>query len=143
MFDIIKQQCAKYHIDWKFIKFLFVGGLNTAFGYGIFAFFIFLKIHYSIALFLSTVLGVLFNFKTTGIIVFKNHDNSLIFRFFAAYGIIYGLNLFGLKIFDIINFNMYFAGFILIFPMAVVSFILMKKFVFINKINEEKELVTK
>lgn len=129
----IKQQCKKYHIDWKFIKFLFVGGLNTAFGYGVFALFLFLKIHYSLALFLSTVLGILFNFKTTGVIVFKNNNNGLIFRFFAAYGVIYGLNLLGLKVFDFIHFNLYGAGFILIFPMAVVSFILMKRFVFINK----------
>ena len=133
MLIFIKQQCEKYHIDWKFIKFLFVGGLNTAFGYGIFALFIFLKLHYSTALFLSTVAGILFNFKTTGTIVFKNNDNRLIFRFFAAYGIIYGINLLGLKLFKIINFNMYGAGFILLFPMAVVSFILMKKFVFITR----------
>lgn len=135
----IKSKCEKYNIDWKFIKFLFVGVLNTAFGYGIFAIFIFFKFHYATASFLSTVAGILFNFKTTGVIVFKNHDNSLIFRFFAAYGIIYGLNLLGLKLFDIIKFNIYGAGFILLFPMAIVSFILMKKFVFINKKTEHKE----
>lgn len=129
----IKLICEKYHIDWKFIKFLFVGGLNTAFGYGVFALFIYCGLHYSLASLLSTVCGILFNFKTTGIIVFKNHNNSLIFRFFAAYVIIYALNLLGLRLFDIIHFNIYGAGFILIFPMAVVSFVLMKKFVFINK----------
>lgn len=140
MITLIKSQCEKYHIDWKFIKFLFVGGLNTAFGYGVFALFIAFHLHYSVASFLSTVCGILFNFKTTGIIVFKNHDNGLIFRFFAAYGIIYGLNLLGLKVFDMIHFNIYGAGFILLFPMAVVSFVLMKKFVFINKKegNDEK-----
>ncbi|MBQ2644221.1 GtrA family protein [bacterium] len=132
MINTIKQLCTKYNIDWKFIKFLFVGGLNTAFGYGVFAFFIFLKFHFAIASFLSTVLGILFNFKTTGIIVFKNHDNKLIFRFLGAYVIIYLLNILFLKIFKIMYVNMYLAGFILIFPMAVVSFILMKKFVFIN-----------
>lgn len=139
MFLIIKEQCEKYHIDWKFIKFLFVGGINTAFGYGIFALLLFLKFHYSAAALLSTVAGILFNFKTTGTIVFKNHDNSLIFRFFAAYGIIYGLNILGLKLFDIIEFNLYGAGFILLLPMAIVSFILMKKFVFINRKTEHKE----
>ena len=138
MISFLKSRCEKYHIDWKFIKFLFVGGLNTAFGYGVFALFIFLKFHFALASFLSTVLGILFNFKTTGIIVFKNHDNSLIFRFFAAYAIVYALNVLGLKLFDLIHFNMYGAGFILIFPMAVVSFILMKKFVFINKKSDKE-----
>ena len=139
MISYVKQQCEKYHIDWKFIKFLFVGGLNTAFGYGIFALFIFLKFHFAVASFLSTVLGILFNFKTTGTIVFKNNDNKLIFRFFAAYGIVYALNVLGLKLFKIIHFDMYLAGFILLFPMAIVSFILMKKFVFINKIKNIEE----
>ena len=133
MFALIKQQCEKYHIDWKFIKFLFVGVLNTIFGYGMFSLFLFLQFHYSFALFLSTVLGILFNFKTTGIIVFKNNDNKLIFRFFTAYAVVYGLNLFGLKLFEMKNFDMYIAGFILLFPMAVVSFILMKTFVFTSK----------
>lgn len=142
MITLIKRQCEKYHIDWKFIKFLFVGGLNTAFGYGIFALFIFLKFHFAVASFLSTVLSILFNFKTTGTIVFKNNDNHLIFRFFGVYGIIYVLNVLGLKCFKFFDFNMYLAGFIMIFPMAVVSFILMKKFVFVSK-KVENELVTK
>ncbi len=137
MINFVKAQCEKYHIDWKFIKFLFVGGLNTAFGYGVFALFIFLNFHFAVASFLSTVLGILFNFKTTGVIVFKNHDNGLIYRFFGVYGIVYLLNVFFLKLFDIIHFNMYGAGFILIFPMAMVSFVLMKKFVFVNKNKEE------
>lgn len=142
MFLIIKEQCEKYHIDWKFIKFLFVGCINTAFSYSVYALFIFINFHYALASFLSTVLGILFNFKTTGTIVFKNHDNHLIFRFFGVYGFTYILNVLGLKIFKIFNCDMYLAGFIMLFPMAVISFILMKKFVFISK-KEEKNLVTK
>lgn len=138
MITFVKQQCKKYHIDWKFIKFLFVGVINTAFSYSIYALFIFLNFHYSVATLVSTVLGVLFNFKTTGAIVFKNKSNRLIFKFVTAYCIIYVLNVIGLKLFDMIHFDLYIAGFILIFPMAVLSFILMKKFVFVNK-TENKE----
>lgn len=128
-----KSLCNKYNIDWKFIKFLMVGALNTAFGYIIFALFIFLKFHYSLAILFATILGIVFNFKTTGSIVFKNNDNKLIFRFFAVYFITYILNTALIKLFTMINFNLYYAGIIILLPMAVISFVLMKKFVFYSK----------
>ena len=117
-------------VDPKFIKFLFVNGLNTAFGYGIFALFIFVGLHYSLAAFLGTICGILFNFKTTGSLVFKNKNNRLIFRFFGVYGITFVLNVTGLKFFLLLGLNSYLGGAILILPMAVLSFVLNKKFVF-------------
>ena len=60
----------------KLIKFILVGILNTAFGYSLFALFIFLNMHYSLAVFLSTVLGVLFNFKSD-IYMISKYDNIL------------------------------------------------------------------
>jgi len=117
-------------IDKQFIKFLFVGGINTAFGYGIFALFIFIGLHYSLAVFLGTVCGILFNFKTTGSLVFKNKNNALIFRFFGVYGVTFILNVIGLKLFTIFDINNYLGGALLILPMAVVSFGLNKKLVF-------------
>lgn len=118
----------------KFIKFILVGILNTAFGYSLFALFIFLNIHYSLAVFLSTVLGVLFNFKTIGKLVFDSHDNSLIFRFIAVYVLLYLINISCLWFFKISGFeNMYINGVVLLTPLAVVSFVLNKKFVFRTK----------
>jgi len=122
----------------KFIKFILVGILNTAFGYSLFALFIFLNIHYSLAVFLSTVLGVLFNFKTIGKLVFDSHDNSLIFRFIAVYVLLYLINISCLWFFKISGFeNMYINGFVLLVPLALISFVLNKKFVFKGKINEK------
>ena len=66
---------SKYSTAHKFIKFLFVGGVNTVFGYSIFALFLFLGMHYAVATLFATILGILFNFKTTGVIVFNNKDN--------------------------------------------------------------------
>lgn len=115
----------------KFIKFILVGILNTAFGYSLFALFIFLNMHYSLAVFLSTVLGVLFNFKTIGKLVFDSHDNSLIFRFIAVYVLLYLINISCLWFFKISGFeNMYINGFVLLFPLALISFVLNKKYVF-------------
>lgn len=118
----------------KFFRFILVGILNTAFGYSLFALFIFLNIHYSLAVFLSTVLGVLFNFKTIGKLVFDSHDNSLIFRFITVYVLLYLINISCLWFFKISGFeNMYINGFVLLVPLALISFVLNKKFVFRTK----------
>ena len=116
--------------DNQFAKFLVVGLVNTIVGYSIFSFFIFINLHYALASLLATLLGILFNFKTTGVLVFKNRDNSLIARFFLVYAVVYILNIISLKFFNDLNINMYLSGAILMVPLAVLSFILNKKFVF-------------
>lgn len=126
-------------LDKQFQRFIAVGILNTFFGYGMFALFIYLQLHYSVASFLATVLGVLFNFKTTGKIVFESHDNGLIFRFFGVYGITYIVSVFFLYIFEQFAINMYLAGALLLLPMAVFSFLMNRHFVFQNRRNNEKE----
>jgi len=120
-------------INNKFIRFLFVGVINTIFGYSLYALFLKLGFHYSIAVLASTVIGIIFNFFTTGRLVFQNTRNSLIFKFFGVYGIIYFTNVFLLKIFDLYSFNLYLAGAVLILPMALLSFVLNKNLVFEGK----------
>ena len=124
-------------IDNRFIKFIIVGVINTLFGYSIYALFILLNFHYSIAALLANIIGVLFNFKTIGKIVFKNYDNALIFKFIGVYIVTYFLNVGFLKILDMFMVDMFLAGAVLVLPMAVISFILNKKFVFKEQeINE-------
>ena len=115
-----------------FLRFLVVGGINTVFGYGIFALFILVGLHYILAALISTICGILFNFKTTGAIVFRNRDNRLNFRFFGIYLFTYLLNIGLLKIFDMAGIGSLVSGAIIVLPMAFVSFLLMRKFVFRN-----------
>ena len=84
----------------QFVTFLFVGVLNTLVGYGLYAFFVWVGCNYIFAPLFSTVLGVLFNFKTIGVIVFQSHNNRLLGKFFGVYGIVYGCNVLGLKCLD-------------------------------------------
>ena len=115
----------------QLISFLLVGILNTAFGYGLFALFIYIGLYYPLAVLLSTILGVLFNFKTIGKLVFGSSDNGLILRFALVYVITYFLNIFFLWLFKWLGFdNMYINGFVLLIPLAAVSFLLNKFFVF-------------
>ena len=116
-----------------FYRYLAVGLLNTVFGYGVFALLIYLGLSYPVALFLATILGVLFNFKSIGVLVFKSRDNKLIFRFVAVYIVIYFLNLIGLKLLTAIDMNVYYSGAVLLPLMAVVGFIINKRFVFNNE----------
>ncbi len=117
-------------IQHRFAKFLLVGILNSLFGYGCFALFLYLGLHYSIALLLATVFGVAFNFKSTGALVFGSHDSRLIFRFVGFYALIYLINFLGIKALSHLGVAPYLGGAILLFPMAVLSYTLNKRFVF-------------
>lgn len=120
----------------RLVLFFIVGGVNTAFGYSLYALLLYLHFHYALASLLATIGGVLFNFKTTGVIVFKSHDNRLLFRFIAVYTVTYLLNVVLLRIFSINNANMYLAGAALILPMAMLGFVMQKKFVFGGETDE-------
>ena len=127
----------------RFFRFLVVGGINSLFGYAIYSIFILLHSHYAVASLLSTTCGVIFNFFTTGRIVFRNNKISLIFRFFLVYGITYAVNLFALNRFKAADFNMLAAGAIMLVPTAILSYFLNKKLVFQetkadNEIKDDK-----
>jgi putative flippase GtrA len=109
---------------------LVVGALNTAFGYSVFAVLILLHLHYTIAALLATICGVLFNFKTTGVLVFDNKGNHLIFRFFGVYLITYLLTIGLLKVFNLYDVSNLIGGAIIALPIAFISFSLIKKLVF-------------
>lgn len=131
MKNVLKEFCIRLKLDWQFIKFLFVGGLNTLFGYGVFALCTFLGCHYTLSTLIATILGILFNFKTTGIIVFKNSNNRLLLKFLIVYGIVYLFTTAALKLLITIgSSNMYINYAILLLPNALLTFALMKKFVF-------------
>ncbi len=143
-----------------FVRFAFVGVINTAFGIGTFALLRYFGVHYAIASLLSQILGILFNFKTTGRFVFKNNDKSLFYRFLAVYAFTYVLNVGFLRIvntnivnnqltllvrkllpflisFDASKMIDCFAAALLSVPIAVVVFLLQKKFVFRKKESAE------
>ncbi|MFC1957448.1 GtrA family protein [Chloroflexota bacterium] len=116
--------------DIQFLRFLVVGGINTVFGYSVFAIFILLKLPYPVAALLGHTCGVLFNFKTYGILVFRNKDKRLIFKFVGVYLFTYSLITGLLWVFNLYGVNNLIAGAIIALPVALVGFILNKRFVF-------------
>ena len=113
----------------KFYKYLIVGGVNTLFGYIVFAFFIFFGFHYSLAVLIATILGVLFNFQSYGRLVFKNHSWYFLVRFIAVYVLIYFVSLILLFLFNILVSNLYISGLMLIPFTAYLGYFLNKRFV--------------
>lgn len=75
------------------VRFVLVGGLNTLFGYGLFAAFYLASHHRQISLVAATVVGMVFNFFTTGRLVFANRSGRAAIPFAVGYAAILGLNM--------------------------------------------------
>lgn len=127
MIDFLKKTI---HQKRRFLTFLAIGGLNTLFGYSIYAGLLWMGLHYTVAAGIALVIGILFNFKTTGVIVFRSHDNRLIIRFFLMYLFVYIVNILGLTLLKQIGINAYYGGLIMIAPQAILTYILSCRYVF-------------
>lgn len=114
----------------QFIRFLLVGGLNTAFGYGAFVACLWLGMHYALAGAVSTTLGVLFNFMSTGRLVFSHRGNNRLPRFVAVYAAIYAVNMLAIGGMLQLGIPEWLGALILILPSAILSYVLNRQFVF-------------
>ena len=75
------------------VRFLLVGGLNTLFGYGLFALFFLVSHHRQMSLVVATVIGALFNFFTTGRLVFADRGYRMLAPFILGYGVVLAANM--------------------------------------------------
>lgn len=116
----------------SFPRFVAVGLLNAAFGYGAYSLLLWVGVHYSLAALGATVLGVLFNFKSTGVLVFSSHDNTLIFRFVGVYIVVYAAQVAALALLIALGLNAYVAGLLLLPGLALLSYFLLRSFVFVS-----------
>ena len=79
----------------RIVRFLLVGGLNTAFGYASYALLVLAGLPLHLAVAGSTTLALLFNFASYGGLVFGSTKLRLLPRFLLFYGAL-GLLNFGL-----------------------------------------------
>ncbi len=114
----------------RYIRFLFVSALNTVFGYSVFAGLLYAGLHYSLAGLIATVLGVIFNFFTTGRLVFDSSDPRRIVFFAAMYAVMYGISLGELRVADLLGYNLYLASAALLLPNSLLGYVINKVFVF-------------
>jgi putative flippase GtrA len=115
-------------IDRRFIGFLLAGGINTLFGYGVYSAQVLSGIAPHIAVVVSTVAGVLFNFLTTSA-VFRSRDLHRLPRFLAVYAAMMGLNILLLEVAMRAGLGPLIAQAIVL-PIFTLTFLAMRRFVF-------------
>lgn len=124
----------------RFIRFVLVAGLNTAFGLFINYFFLYIfqdLLHfnrpYFISNFLATIVSILFNFKTYGTLVFKDKDRKRIFRFLLVTTFTYLCNVGGIRLLEeTLCQNNYLNITIMAIPVGLLNYLLYSTFVFIK-----------
>lgn len=112
------------------LKFILVGGLNTLIGYCLYALFLAVGLPYYYAMLLTTCLGALINFKTTGSLVFNNKNNKLLLRFILVYLFIYLFTNFSIYLLKNFIPNLYICGILSIMMSSIVSYFCNKKYTF-------------
>jgi putative flippase GtrA len=117
--------------DWvTFLRFLGVGGLNTAFGYFSYAVFILAGAPVGLAVTGSTTLAFFFNFASYGGLVFSNTSYRQLPRFVAFYASVGGLNFLLLRALTWGGLGPLWAQALLLPVLAGVGFVGMRSFVF-------------
>lgn len=114
----------------RFVRFLAVGGLNTAFGFGVYAALLAMGLHYAAAVAIGTVLGILFNFRTYGTLVFGEAGAHRLPRFIAVYAVLYLVNVLGIGVLVSLGASELVGGLLLLFPVAFLGYLLNSRFVF-------------
>jgi putative flippase GtrA len=97
-------------------------------------FFLFIEIglNYVVAVTISTILGILFNFLNFKLFVYKKYNvqNYGLFKFFISYLIQYILNLIGITFLAYLGISYQLAGALMILPLAAFIFIINRVYIF-------------
>ncbi len=112
------------------VRFVAVGALNTAFGYGVFYVLLSITDHSIASLAIATVLGVLFNFRSIGVFVFGSSDPRLLARFIAVYAAVFVINAAGLRTLELLGLGSALAAALLVPFLAALTYRLTRDFVF-------------
>jgi putative flippase GtrA len=113
-----------------FLRYLVVGGLNTAFGYLCYAAFVLAGAPIWLAVGSSTVLAIVFNFFSYGGLVFGDTSRRLLPRFLVFYAFLGGLNFLLLRALTGAGLGPLWAQALLLPVLAGVGFVGMRRFVF-------------
>lgn len=113
-----------------FAKFIVVGGLNSFFGLGIYSLIALTNLPTWMALTAANLAGLVFNFFTTGKLVFRDISAARIPRFIICYGIIFVLHLELIEWLSPVSGGRICAMAIMVLPMALLSYLIQSRFVF-------------
>ncbi len=123
--------------DVRFIRFLIAGVLNTLFGFLIYSALIIAGVPVSIALLGSTVVGTFFNFVTTGKYVFRDLTPARLPRFLLCYLLVYCVNLMLIALLMKWIGSKILAQALLALPIALISYTLMARIVYVGALRKD------
>ena len=106
-----------------------VGVVNTAFGYGLFAGLVWLKLNLFVAQIVAHLCGMAFNYVMFRMHVFRG-VRPKIWAYIGAYAFNYGLGLTFLALLHRFVASSYLAGFLAMLAASLVNYIVLKLFVF-------------
>jgi putative flippase GtrA len=92
----LRTTAEKLHEN-RLLRFLAVGALNTLFGYCVFSLLVLSGLAPGVALAAGTVLGLVFNYFTTGRLVFAARGLGRLPWFIAVNGLTFLINLWSLR----------------------------------------------
>lgn len=116
--------------DHQLLRFLAVGALNTLFGYVMFSLLVLAGVVPGLALFVGTLVGLLFNYFTTGRLVFAARGLGRLPWFVAVYGLTFLVNLWSLRALIATGLSPLLAQAIVLPPVILLTFLLNKLLVF-------------
>ena len=114
----------------QFLRFLFVGSVNTSLSYGLYALFLWLGLNYVLANGLAFVMSLLLSFATQGTFVFRSTDPRRLPRFVLAWVCIYGFNIALIGLLMHLGLSAYAAGAAALVPVTLLSYVAQKRVVF-------------
>jgi putative flippase GtrA len=118
----------------RFIRFLAAGALNTLFGFAIYSIAILSGLRVWAALLIANISGIAFNFLTIGGYAFRSLLISRFPRFTAAYLALYLINWAAIDWLARWVPGAIVAQAILTVPLALFSYLVMSRFVFVQMI---------
>ena len=123
------QTLKKVHSS-EIIRYGFVGVINTTFYFGVYALAVFLGFRYQTASLFSITLAIVFSFVTQSTIVFKVVSVASFARYISLWCALYLLNVWLIGQIQKIFLNLYLAGALATFPIALIGYFFMKHYVF-------------
>lgn len=114
----------------RLVRFLFAGGLNTAFGLVVYTALALTALPTLAVVVLSNCIGIAFNFFTSGRMVFRDLSPRRLPRFVLSYGVVILANwLLIVRLSPLVGGRIL-AMLVIVGPMAALSYLLQSRFVF-------------
>ena len=117
----------------RLLRFLVMGVINTLFAFAAFSAAVLAGAEIWLALLLATIAGIIFNFFTTGGYVFRQLSPGRFLPFAGCYVFVYAVNYGLLDFLSRSVENKILLQFMIAFPQALLSYVLMSRLVFTDK----------